>query len=190
MISETCKNWWMYLVRGLAFIIFGVVAFIKPTGFWEVLVVLFGVLAILDGLFSIGTSFDLKKNFSHWWVMLVGGVLGIVVGVLILISPDKASLVVYYLIAAWAIINGILEIVAGVRLQSLTAGEWNLVFAGALSILLGVLLIVYPTPGVKVLMYALGVYAIVYGIMQVSFSHRLHGWWNSIKSGEFPNPAQ
>ena len=133
MITEMSRNWWLFLLRGLVAIIFGVLAFIQPTQAWLALVVLFGVFALLDGIFTLVAGIDFNRYFDGGWAVVVEGVAGIVIGVLTLIWPNQASQVFYYFIAAWAVITGIFEIVAAAQIRLFVPGDWTMILAGILS---------------------------------------------------------
>ncbi len=181
MITEMSKNWWLFLVRGLAAIAFGVLALIWPAPAWFALVVLFGVFALLDGLFSLVAGIDFLRYFDRGWAVVLEGVMGIVIGILTLIWPGQASQVLFYFVAAWAIGTGIFEIVTALRVRVFIPGEWTMVFAGVLSILCGILMFVFPLAGIVALVWVIGIYAVVYGIMQMVFSARLNGLRSELK---------
>jgi len=186
MISEMAHDWWMFLVRGLAAIIFGALALIWPSQAWLALVVLFGVFAVIDGIVNVIAGLNFQRYFDRWWAILVEGVVGILVGVFTFIWPNIVSNVLFYFVAAWAVMTGILEIVAAIRIQPFILGEWSMILGGILSILFGILLFVYPAAGLVGLVWAIGLYAILYGVLQIVFSSRLHGLLNVFNSGDLP----
>ncbi len=181
MLTEASRDWWLFLVDGLIAVIVGILVLIWPSQGWLGLVIAFGVFALLDGIFTLVAGIDLNRFFTGAWAVMLGGVLGIVVGVSTLIWVRQATLVWFYVIAAWAILSGILDIVAADRFRVHIPGEWSLILAGVLSILFGVLLIVYPGPGLIALVWVIGIFAIAYGIMELIFSSRLHKLGNAIK---------
>jgi len=175
MLAELIHNWWVFLVRGLAAIIFGALALVWPTQAWLALVLVFGAFVALDGILTIIAGIDFKPYFDRWWAILLQGVAGVAIGVLTLLWPRPASQVLFYLVAAWAIITGIFEIVAATHIRLFIFREWTMILTGILSIIFGILLFVYPSPGLIGLVWVIGLYALVYGIMQIIFSARLHG---------------
>jgi uncharacterized membrane protein HdeD (DUF308 family) len=182
MITEMSKNWWLFLVRGLAAVAFGVLAIVWPAPAWMALVLLFGTYALIDGTFTLITGIELRPLFSHWWAAALEGVVGIIIGMVTFIWPNPAAHVLFYLIATWAVVTGILEIVAAIRFRFLIPGEWSMILAGVLSILFGAMLFVFPSAGLVGMVWTIGVYAIAFGITQFVFASRLHDLNKRIKA--------
>jgi uncharacterized membrane protein HdeD (DUF308 family) len=159
--------WWLMGLRGLLAVAFGVIAIVWPHVTLLVLVLLFGAYVLVDGVVAVIVSLQERKNFRQWWVLLLGGLAGIVVGVLTFVWPAITALVLLYLIAAWALVTGVLEIAAAVSGLLPVVAEWTLALAGIISILLGVLLAILPGVGLLSLVWVIGVYAIVYGVILI-----------------------
>jgi uncharacterized membrane protein HdeD (DUF308 family) len=157
-------------------ILFGLSAFIWPGITWLTLILFFGVYAIVDGLIAIGTGFARTKDTPRWWAFLLEGLISIGAGVVALIWPDLATLVLVYMIAAWAVFTGILEIVAAIRLRHEIDNEWFLALGGILSIGLGILLFLQPAAGSLALIWMIGGYALVFGVLMVILGFRLRNW--------------
>jgi len=175
MISQLFRDWWVFFVRGLAAIIFGALALVWPTQAWLALVLVFGAFAVLDGILTIIAGFDFKPYFDRWWAFLLQGVAGLAIGVITFIWPRPASQLLFYLVAAWAVITGIFEIMAATRIRLFIFREWSLISAGVFSILFGILMLLNPGAGLIGLVWLIGIYAIVFGMAQMIFSHHLHG---------------
>lgn len=175
MLERFSRNWWLYALRGLAAIIFGVVAFTRPEQAVQALVLVFGAYALMDGIFAMAVGIASHRTFSHWWAVLLEGVAGVVVGLLTFFWPNITALAFLFCIAAWAIITGMLEIVAAVQFRRVIKGEWMLIFGGLLSIVFGILLFVYPAAGAVSVIWVIGIYAVVFGILEVIFAFRLNG---------------
>jgi uncharacterized membrane protein HdeD (DUF308 family) len=156
----------MLLVRGVIAILFGVVALVMPNITLTFLVYLFGAYAAINGIAAVATALRYTKE-QGWALLLVEGIVSILVGVAAFVWPGITSEVFLYLIAAWAIVIGIMEIVAAFTLPLGTGYEWLLGLAGVVSISFGVLLAVRPNTGLVVLVYLLGIYAIVFGILYI-----------------------
>jgi uncharacterized membrane protein HdeD (DUF308 family) len=144
MLEKFSRNWWMFAVRGVVAIIFGVVAFARPEQALQALVLVFGAYALVDGIFAMFAGIASRGYFERWWAVLLEGVVGVVIGLLTFFWPNITALVLVYFIAAWALITGIFEIVAAIQLRRVITGEWMLILGGLLSILFGVLLFVFP----------------------------------------------
>ncbi len=173
MLEKITNNWWMYAVRGVVAIIFGVVALIWPGQTLQALVLVFGAYALVDGIFSVAAGIAFRRYFERWWAVLLEGVAGIAFGLLTFFWPNITALVLLYFIAAWALVTGIFEIVAAIQLRSVITGEWALILSGLLSILFGVLLFVFPGAGAVSLVWLIGIYAITFGITLIILAFRL-----------------
>jgi uncharacterized membrane protein HdeD (DUF308 family) len=137
---------------------------------------LFGVYAIADGLIAIWTGFARTRESPRWWTFLVEGLLNIGAGIVALIWPGLATVVLIYIIAAWAVLTGILEIVAAVRLRNEITNEWFLALGGVLSIGLGILLFLQPAAGTLAIIWMIGGYALIFGFLLVILGVRLRNW--------------
>jgi len=171
-------NWWAITLRGLVGILVGILAFLLPLPTLTALVWLFGAYVFVDGVFNLVTVWrqSRRRRGAHtrpWWALLLEGIIGLAVGVISFLWPGITALALVYLIAAWALVTGVLEIIAAVRLRKVIKGEWLLGLAGVVSLVLGVLLAVAPGPGAIALVWYLGAYAIVFGALLVALSFRL-----------------
>jgi len=110
-------------------------------------------------------SIQERKNLRYWGVLLLEGTAGIIAGVIAIVWPDITALALLYLIAAWAVVTGILEIATAFSGRLPVAQEWTLAVAGILSVVFGVLLAVLPGVGLLSLVWLIGVYAIVFGVL-------------------------
>jgi uncharacterized membrane protein HdeD (DUF308 family) len=169
--------WWLMAIRGLLAVLFGLAALVWPGLTLFVLVILFGAYALVDGVVAVIVSFQERKSVRQWWVVLLGGIAGIIVGVLTFVWPAITALVLLYLIAAWAIVTGILEIAAAFSRRLPIAHEWTLVLAGILSVLFGVLLAILPGVGLLSLVWLIGIYALAFGVVLIirAFQFRTAG---------------
>jgi uncharacterized membrane protein HdeD (DUF308 family) len=172
MLEKIASNWWLYAVRGVVAILFGILAIIWPKETILALVLLFGAYALLDGVFSVFAGIASYQYFSRWWAVLEG-VAGILIGVLTFFWPNITALVLLYFIAAWALMTGIFEIVVAIQLRREITGEWALILSGLLSMVLGVLLFVFPGAGAVSLVWLIGIYAILFGITLIILAFRL-----------------
>jgi uncharacterized membrane protein HdeD (DUF308 family) len=173
MLDMFLRNWWTYAVRGVVAVIFGILAFIWPGQTILALVLVFGAYALVDGIFAVFAGIASRRYFKRWWAVLLEGLVGIVIGLLTFFWSNITALVLLYLIAAWALITGIFEIVAAIQLRRVITGEWMYILGGLLSILFGILLFVFPAAGAVSIIWVIGVYAIVFGISEIIFAFRL-----------------
>jgi uncharacterized membrane protein HdeD (DUF308 family) len=174
MLEKISRNWWMFALRGVAAIIFGVVAFARPGQALQALVLVFGAYALVDGIFAIFAGLDARGYFDRWWAMLLEGMAGVVIGLLTFFWPNITALALLYFIGAWALITGVFEIVTAIQLRRVITGEWMMILGGLLSIVFGVLMFVFPAAGAVSVIWVIGVYAVVFGISEIIFAFRLH----------------
>lgn len=160
-------NWWLLLVRGLAAIAFGVLAWLVPGVTLATLILLFGAYALVDGIAGVYHAIVGRKTHEDWVVMLLWGLVGIGAGIVTFLVPGITALTLLFYIAAWAIAKGVLEIVLAIRLRKEIEGEWLMVLGGLLSVVFGVILMVWPGAGILTLVWLLGIYAIAFGIVLV-----------------------
>lgn len=175
MLEKFTQNWWMYALRGLVAVIFGILALTRPGQALQALVLVFGAYALVDGIFAIFAGIASYRYFERWWAVLLEGVAGVGIGLFTFFWPNITALVLLYFIAAWALITGIFEIVAAIQLRRVITGEWALILSGLLSIIFGILLFVFPGTGALSLIWLIGIYAIVFGISEIIFAFRLRG---------------
>ena len=162
---------WSYrrvlLLRGILAIVLGILALVlSPRITVLVLVYLFGAYAFITGVVSAAMALR-YTNEQGWALLLVGGILGIVVGIVAFFWPGITAFVLLFLIAAWAIVTGIIEMVAAFTLPLGTEREWLLGLAGLASVIFGVLLAIWPRVGLVAVVWLIGIYAIVYGILYI-----------------------
>jgi uncharacterized membrane protein HdeD (DUF308 family) len=169
------RNWWALALRGIAAILFGAVAFLAP-GFTLVwLVLLFGAYALLDGVLAIVAGIRAAERHERWWPFALEGLASIAVGVITFLMPAATAFVLVWFVAVWAILTGVLRISAAIRLRKEIRGEWLLIVNGALSVLLGLFIIVRPIAGLVSLVWFVGAYATVYGVILLALALRLRG---------------
>jgi uncharacterized membrane protein HdeD (DUF308 family) len=174
MLEYLTRHWWSVALRGVLAVAFGVVAWIWPHITVHALVLLYGFYALVDGLLALAALLvggSLVRERRVW--LLVEGVAGIAAGVIAFLWPGITALVLLYLIAAWAIATGILEIAAAVWLRRELRGEWLLALGGVVSVLFGVFLIVRPGEGAIAVVWLIGLFAIVFGVALIGLGLRL-----------------
>jgi uncharacterized membrane protein HdeD (DUF308 family) len=176
MDQMLAHRWWIFLVRGLLTILFGVLCFVAPLPSILALITLFGIYAIINGGFDLVLAVKRARHERHWGALLLEGLAGIAAGLLALIWPGLSALALVLLMAGWAIVTGITSIMAAVRLREVITGEWLLGLAGALSVAFGVLIFMYPGTGALALVYWIGAYALLAGVVLVMLSFRIRSW--------------
>ncbi len=175
MLKSIANSWWLYALRGVAAIIFGVLALTRPGATVLALVLVFGFYAIADGVLAIVAAFQMRELAKDWWVVLLEGLAGILVGIIALVYPSVTAVALYLLIAFWAVFTGIMEIIAAIRLRHEIENEWSLILTGVLSIILGVVLVIFPLVGAVGLVWAIGIYAILFGLLMLYLAFTVRG---------------
>jgi uncharacterized membrane protein HdeD (DUF308 family) len=159
------RYWWMTLLRGLFWILFGIILFARPGISLLSLTLALGVILFIDGVIEVANAVSGRKENDDWWILLLVGLAGIVIGILTFYNPQVTALAVVYYVAIWAIATGLLEIVAAVRLRRQIEGEVWLVLAGIASVIFGGLLVARPGVGALTILWLIAAYAIVFGVM-------------------------
>jgi uncharacterized membrane protein HdeD (DUF308 family) len=180
------RHWWAIVIRGLASIIFGILAFVMPGVTLAVLVLLFGAWALVDGIFNIIAALSGRSGSRSWWMVLLEGLVSVAAGLVTFFMPGLTALTLVYVISAWAIITGVLEVVAAIRLRKEITNEWWLALSGVLSIVFGALLAIAPGAGALALIFWIGAYAVVFGALLVGLGFRLR----RRHSGTFREPMR
>jgi uncharacterized membrane protein HdeD (DUF308 family) len=164
MLELLSRNWWTLVLRGIAAIVFGLLAWFKPGITLAVLVLFFGVYVLIDGAIALFAAFSKRVPEDSRWLVGLLGALGVLIGVLTLWRPAAAAVALLLYIAAWSLVMGVLQIVAAIRLRKEIEGEFWLGLAGALSIALAVLILVSPGAGALSLIWIIAGFAVLYGI--------------------------
>lgn len=173
MNESLLRSWWILALRGVIGILFGVLALLWPGLTLLALVSLFAAYALLTGAISIFGAIRNRNRDDEWWLLLLMGLVGVGAGVLALIHPSLTTLVLVLVIAANALVTGVLDIAAAIRLRKAMHGEWLLILNGVASIIFGVLAFLFPTAGALALVWMISLYAIVTGVLLLAVSFRL-----------------
>jgi len=192
MVIVLARNWWALALRGLVAVLFGIMAFAWPGITLAALVLLYGAFALADGILAVAAAVVGRTQGMPWWALLLEGVTGIAVGILTFFWPGITALALLYLIAAWALVTGVFEIAAAIRLRRDIQGEWLLVLSGVLSILFGLALVVNPGAGALAVIWLIGAYAIASGVLLIVLGFKLRSWsWamSSISSSPSHMPS-
>ena len=177
-------NWWALVIRGIAGIVFGILALAWPGITLLTLVFLFAAYALVDGATSLIGAIRAIGRHERWGVLVLEGLVGIGAAIVTAFWPGLTAVALVYVIAAWAVITGALELAAAVRLRRYIKGEWLLVLGGVASLLFGFMLMVAPVIGALVIAIWVGAYALVFGVMLVILGFRMKSWNRGLAPGE------
>jgi uncharacterized membrane protein HdeD (DUF308 family) len=172
----------MAVLRGALAVVFGIVAFAWPGITFEALVLLFGAYAFIDGVLVLSFGLVAAGDGGQWWPLVLGGILGIALGVLTFAKPETIGTVLVYIVGFWAIVTGLLEVVAAIRLRDVISGEWLMALSGALSVIFGVLVVAQPNSGAIALVYLFGLYAILAGVSEIALGVRLRNLGQDVRN--------
>ncbi|HEY0581473.1 MAG TPA: HdeD family acid-resistance protein [Chloroflexota bacterium] len=172
-LEASSRHWWAFALRGLAAVLFGILAFVWPGVTLAALVLLWGAYALVDGVLSLVAA--VRTDNDHRWGLLLEGIVGIAAGLVAFFYPGITALVLLYLIAAWALITGVLELIAAVRLRRVIQNEWWLVLSGIASILFAIILLAAPGAGALAVVWLIASYAILFGVLMLGLAYRLYG---------------
>lgn len=166
------KYWWLVLLRGIVAILFGILAFAWPGITLVTMVLFWGAFMLVDGVLALGQAIMGDDKGSRWWLALIG-IAGIVAGILVFAQPGAAIVVLLLFVAGWSIVLGVFQIIGAIRLRKEIDNEWTLVLGGVLSVLFGAVLVIAPLAGILALVWVIGSYAIVFGILLVMAAFKL-----------------
>ena len=167
------RNWWLLLLRGLVAIVFALLTWAQPGVSLAALVLVLGIYVLADGLLGVWSAIAKRRDNRHWWLLLLWGLVGIVVGVMTFIMPGITGLVLLMYIAAWAVITGVLQIVAAIRLRKEIKGEWLMILSGLVSVAFGVLLFLQPGAGALAVAWIIAAYAFIFGVLMVLLAFKV-----------------
>ena len=165
------RNWWMFLIRGVLALIFGIVAILFPATAFISLLLIFGAFAFVDGVFALIAGIIAKSE--NWLWLILEGVIGIFIGVVTLVQPSAMGEAWLILIAVWAIVTGIFEVVTAIRIRKLIEGEFWMILSGLISFAFGALVLLNPTSGAVAIGFIIGIYAVMFGATLIALSLRL-----------------
>jgi uncharacterized membrane protein HdeD (DUF308 family) len=172
LVHALAKNWWLLLLRGVAAIIFGGLAFAWPGMTLLTLILLYGAYALTDGVLAVIAAIMGNAPGRRWWLAILG-LLGISAGLLTFMMPGLTAIVLLFFIAAWAITTGVLQIIGAIQLRKEIDNEWLLILGGIISVLFGVGMLIAPGAGALALVWVIGIYAVIEGVLLVALAFRL-----------------
>lgn len=177
LLQTLGRSWWLVLLRGIAAIVFGILAWAWPGITLITLVLFWGAYALVDGIAALIGGWQAKDKGKPMWTIVLVGVIGICAGIFTFVQPGVTAIALLMLIAVWAIVHGVLEISAAIRLRKEIQNEWLLILSGALSVIFGALMILNPGAGAVAVLWLIGAFSVAYGALLVVLSFKLkkHG---------------
>jgi uncharacterized membrane protein HdeD (DUF308 family) len=179
-------NWWAFVLRGIVAILFGLLTFLMPRMALLTLVYLFGFYAIVNGVLDIVAAFrkigtTAPGYTTPWWTLMLEGIVSLIAGGAAMVVPGLTAIALLYIIAAWAVVTGALEISAAIRLRRQITGEWFLALTGVLSIVFGIAVLLRPGLGALAVLLWIGAYAVLFGVLLVALGLKLRSWMRRVE---------
>jgi uncharacterized membrane protein HdeD (DUF308 family) len=171
-------NWGWIVLRGVAAVLFGVLAIAWPGITLATLVIVWGAYALAEGVLTLIAAWQVRDEGRPFWSLVVVGLLGIAAGVVTFLWPGITALTLLMIIAVWALIMGIFQIIAAIRLRKVIEREWLLGLSGVASVIFGVLMIISPGAGALAVLSLIAAYAIVFGVLLIVLGFRLRSFAN------------
>jgi len=174
LAASMARSWWTFIVRGVFAILFGLICLLFPPVAIVALATLFGFWLLLDGISGLAVAWQMRSK-SGWWLPLLEGIAGLVAGFLAIVWPTITALVLVLFVGIWAIMTGLFEVWAAIRLREQIKGEFWLGLAGVISVLFGIYVIIFPGAGILSVLWLIAVFAIAFGVSLIGLGWRLRG---------------
>jgi uncharacterized membrane protein HdeD (DUF308 family) len=182
MSRALARNWWAIALRGVLAILFGLVAIFLPGLTLASLVLLFAAYMVVDGIFAIVAALRAARRHERWGLLVLEGIVDFAAGAIAVLWPLITVVAFVFLMGAWAIVSGLLLWAAAFRLN-LAHGRWFMALSGAISVVWGVLLLVWPLTGAIVLTWWMGGYALFFGVALLILSFQLRRRRHEMSAG-------
>ena len=161
------RSWWLPVLRGVVLLVLGLLMLVQPLWSVTALVWIFGIFVLLDGIVTVVQWFVNRKEPGAGWFLL-SGLISIAFGAVVVVWTPQTAQILFYLIAGWVLVLGILGIIASVVLYRARDAGWTWVLTfGLVNVLFGLLLLTHPQESVKVVVVLLGLFAFVGGVVLV-----------------------
>lgn len=186
MLENLAHSWHWIVLRGVFAVLFGIFAFLWPGITLAALVLVWGAYAIADGVMALIAAFTIREEDKPMWALIIVGILGIAAGIITFLWPGMTALVLLFFIASWAVLMGIFEIAAAIRLRKHIENEWLLALSGVVSIAFGVLMFLQPGAGALAVVWLIGSFSLIFGILLIVLGFKLKGLASRTATGGTP----
>jgi uncharacterized membrane protein HdeD (DUF308 family) len=177
------RSWWSLMIRGIVAVVFGILALSWPVKTLDFLVTLFGIFVLVVGLVATIGAIMHRKESENWWLILIPGIAGIVIGIITIAVPEVTQAIIIYLIAIWALVSGIGQIYSAIKLRKDVQGEWIPIIVGVVSVVLAIILFSRPLAAAAAVMWLVGLFVLALGILWIIMAFRVRKWSQSPGGG-------
>ena len=184
------RSWWSLMIRGVIAVIFGILALISPTRTLDFLTALFGIFVLVVGVVATIGAIMHRRESDNWWLVLIPGIAGIVIGIISIAMPEFTQAVIIYLIAIWALVSGIGQIYSAMKIRQDVEGEWIPILIGIISVVLAIILFVRPLEAAATVMWLVGLFVLVIGILWLVMGFRVRKWMDKPGGGTPVPPSE
>ena len=175
------RTWWSLLIRGLVAVLFGILAITWPDRILEFMVTLLGVFVLVVGIVATVGALMHRAQSKKWLLVMIPGLIGIIVGIITIAWPAAFTVVIFYLIAAWALVHGVTEIHNALKLRKDVEGEWLPMLVGVVSVIFGIVLLVKPLRAATVVTWVVGLCVLILGVLWLILAFRARKWQEPVK---------
>lgn len=186
MASHLTRNWWVLLLRGIAAIIFGIMAIMWPFTAFTVVIIFYGAFALVSGIFALMAAIGGVHPGIPTWALVAQGLAGIAIGLITFIAPGVALFAGLYLIAFWEIETGVVSIVAAIQLRKVMRGEFLMILSGIISIIFGLVIAFRPGIGFELVGLLIAIYALFHGVTLVTLAFEIKNWHHDMPAAPAP----
>ena len=173
MKSLSKRTWGELFFGGVIALLFGIIASVWPGRTLMTIMVFFGVFIAVEGIITVAISIMRRAIYERWWLAMIGGIIGILIGVLTIAHPFGTTLFLLYMIAVWALITGIISIITAIRLRKQISNEWYLILSGAVAVIFSFFIFAWPKAAAMTIMWIISVFAILFGILLLVLALRI-----------------
>jgi uncharacterized membrane protein HdeD (DUF308 family) len=182
------RHWGWLLFFGVLMVVAGVFAVAWPGPTVVVLAILFGIQILVSGIFSFINAFaaDESGGMRVWNVIL--GLLGIVIGLYAIRHIIVSVVALALLIGIYWVAYGIAQVYSAIAHREQPHRGW-MGFIGALSVIAGLIVIAWPGPSLVTLALVLGVWLLIYGVMEIFMAFRIRSAYHHVRDRMATSPA-
>jgi uncharacterized membrane protein HdeD (DUF308 family) len=167
------RSWGELLFGGIIALLFGIIASVWPGRTLMTVIAFFGVFILAEGIVTVVVSIIRRNAYERWWLALIGGIIGILIGGITVTHPIGTTLFLLYMIAVWAFITGVFNIIAAIRIRKTISNEWYLILSGIVAILFSIFIFARPVAAAVTIMWIISAFAILFGILLLVLAFRI-----------------